>query len=67
MIYIFLLLLGLLLKLLRLLLDSKNGQERLNKLFILPEGEKKDLAEGRSPPQELEVVLRSGSHLLVKI
>ena len=31
-----------------------------NKFFFLPQGQKNPLAEGRSPPQELEVGLRSG-------
>ena len=33
----------------------------------MPEGEKKPSAEGRSPPQELEVGPRSGPYLLVYI
>ena len=32
---------------------------------MLPEGQKKASAEGRSPPQELEEGPRSGPHLLV--
>ena len=37
----------------------------IKKIFVLPEGEKKASAEGRSPPQELEEGPRSGPHLLV--
>ena len=38
---------------------ARNGQKRYNKLSFLPKG-KKASAEGRSPPQELEVGPRSG-------
>ena len=34
---------------------------------LLPKGQKKALAKGRSPPQELEVGPRSGPYLLVAI
>ena len=36
-------------------------------LFFLLKGQKKALAEGRSPPQDLEEGPRSGPHLLVLI
>ena len=34
-------------------------------IFLLPKGQKKTLAKGQSPPQELEVGPLSGSYLLV--
>ena len=43
---------------------AKNGPKQHNKVFICPKG-KKGSAEGRSPPQELEVGPRSGPYLLV--
>ena len=66
---------GFLSKLIRLLLKvtkvtsgHKNRQKwpkQHNKLFFLPEVQKKASAEGQSPPQELEVGPRSGPYLLV--
>ena len=52
----------------RLLLDTKKGLKlaKTTKLaFLLPEGQKKPSAEGRSPPQEQEVGPLSGPYLLV--
>ena len=53
-----------------LLRDTKNRQKWAKtalKAIFLPEGQKKASAEGRSPPQELEVGPRSGPYLLVSI
>ena len=47
-----------------LLLDTKNGPKQHKKFFFARRA-KKDSAEGRSPPQELEVGPRSGPYLLV--
>ena len=35
--------------------------------YFIPYGQKKATAEGRSPPQELEVGLRSGPYVLVLV
>ena len=43
---------------------AKNGPKQHNKLFFARRA-KKASAEGRSPPQELEVSPRSGLYLLV--
>ena len=44
----------------------KMGQTSIISPFF-PEGQKQPSAEGRSPPQELEVGLRSGPYLLVTV
>ena len=53
----------------RLLLDTKiakKGPKQHNKLFLARRA-KKDWAEGRSPPQELDEGPRSGPYLLVAV
>ena len=46
--------------------NAKNGPKQHNKLFFCPKG-KKTSAEGRSPPQELEVGPCSGPYPLVSL
>ena len=53
-----------------LLLDTKNCQKWAKtayKALFLHEGKKKASAEGRRPPQDLEVGPRSGPYLLVAL
>ena len=51
----------------RLLLDNKNRQKKGQNSIISSFFAKKASAEGRSPPQELEVGPRSGPYLLVQL
>ena len=46
---------------------AKNGPKQHNKLSFVPKGQKKNSAEGQSPPQELEVSPHSGPYLVVII